>query len=163
MKAFFALVASALVATIPVVVADVVPAGSAAHFFTSQRDGLVLTFEGAFSGASLTVTAPGDGSSNDITALFPTQGTGKPGQLAYGDFCISADGVEPGTSTQTLYIEDCSDSPKQIWTVNESPATISNADGNCITLGRAAQNVPVTLGACTDTLQHLQLWDAVVV
>ena len=85
----------------------------------------------------------GDGSSSDLTAIFPVLGSGVPTQLAVGDWCVSARGVTPGTASQTLFIEDCSDDAEQLWTVNESPATVSNADGNCITLGRAAVNVPV--------------------
>ena len=83
-----------------------------------------------------------------MTALTATGGTGVPGQLVYGDWCVAANGVVPGSSTQTLYVDDCSDDPKQIWTVNADPATISNADGNCLTLGRAANGVPVRLALC---------------
>ena len=95
--------------------------------------------------ADLIAQLPGDGSSADVTALTATGGTGVPGQLVYGDWCVTANGVVPGSSTQTLYVDDCSDDPKQIWTVNADPATISNADGNCLTLGRAANGVPVRL------------------
>ncbi|KAI1785196.1 hypothetical protein LXA43DRAFT_900290 [Ganoderma leucocontextum] len=160
MTAFFALVATALAAA-PFVAADVIPEGAAAHFISSQT--LALAPQGGFQGATLQVTTPGDGSSSDITALFATRGTGQAGQIAYGDWCISANGVVPGTATQVLYVTDCSDDAAQLWTVNESPATISNADGNCITLGKAAKGAPVTLSACTDELQHLQLWNAQVV
>ena len=74
-----------------------------------------------------------------------TGGTGQPGQIVYGDWCVSANGVVPGTASQTLYIADCdSTDATQVWTVNESPATVSNVDGNCITLGRAANGVPVS-------------------
>ena len=86
----------------------------------------------------------GDGSSNDRTALFAQFGTGVPGQIAFGDWCITANGVEPESSSQTLYIDECSDDPKQLWTVNVDPPTVSNADGNCITLGRAWTGVPVS-------------------
>ena len=61
----------------------------------------------------------------------------------YGDWCITANGVVPGTSTQTLYVDDCSADPAQIWTVSEDAQTISNADGNCVTLGKAAHGAPV--------------------
>ena len=88
-------------------------------------EGLVFAPEGGFSGASLIATAPGDGSFNDITALFPTYGTGVPTQIVYGDFCISANGVVPESATQSLYVADCDpEDPTQLWTVNEDPATV---------------------------------------
>lgn len=100
--------------------------------------------ESAASGARLAAANPGDGSSADITALTAVHGTGVPTQIVYGDFCITANGVVPGTATQTLFIADCDASdPAQLWTINEEPATVSNADGNCITLGRAAKGVSV--------------------
>ena len=105
---------------------------------------LVFGIQSAAAKAGLNAQLAGDGSSNDRTALFVTFGTGVPGQIAFGDWCITANGVEPGTSTQTLYVDDCSDDPKQLWTVNADPQTVSNADGNCITLGRAANGVPVS-------------------
>ena len=111
---------------------------------TSSDSALVFAPEGGFPGAGLVAARPGDGSSADITALYATQGTGVPGQIVYGDFCLTSEGVVPGTATQTLYFAECSDSPAQVWTVNES-GTVSNADGNCVTLGRAAVNVPVRL------------------
>ena len=111
---------------------------------TLSDSALVFAPEGGFPGAGLVAARPGDGSSADITALYATQGTGVPGQIVYGDFCLTSEGVVPGTATQTLYFAECSDSPAQVWTVNESPATVSNADGNCISLGRAANGVPVS-------------------
>ncbi|TFK82431.1 hypothetical protein K466DRAFT_590540 [Polyporus arcularius HHB13444] len=159
MKSFAALL-TAVVAVLPFVAADFVPAGSAAHFFSTQNTSLVFAPEFGASGASLVAALPGDGSSADITALFPKFGTGVPTQIVYGDWCISANGVVPQSSSQTLYIADCdSEDETQLWTINEAPATVSNADGNCITLGRAARGVPVTLGECTDVLLHLQTWD----
>ena len=159
MKALFVLVAP-LLAAVPFVAADVIPEGSAAHFFSSQStsirtsvcrlyspiidSSLVFGPQSAAAKADLVAQLAGDGSSNDRTALFATFGTGVPGQIAFGDWCITANGVEPGTATQTLYVDDCSDDPKQLWTVNADPQTVSNADGNCITLGRAAKGVPVS-------------------
>ncbi|KAI1785208.1 hypothetical protein LXA43DRAFT_1066107 [Ganoderma leucocontextum] len=162
MKAFVALVAPVLAAA-SYVRADVIPEGSAAHFFSSQNSSLVFGPQSSAAKADLVAQLPGDGSSNDPTAMFATFGTGVPGQIVFGDWCITANGVVPSTANQTLYIDDCSDDPKQIWTVNADPATISNADGNCLTLGRAAHNVPISLSACTDVLQHLQLWNPIVV
>ncbi|KAI0731422.1 hypothetical protein C8Q76DRAFT_361143 [Earliella scabrosa] len=159
MKAFFAVIATAIAAA-PFVAADFIPSGSPAHFFSTQNSALVFAPEGGFPGAGLVAARPGDGSSADITALYATQGTGVPGQIVYGDFCLTSEGVVPGTATQTLYFAECSDSPAQVWTVNES-GTVSNADGNCVTLGRAAVNVPVTLAACTEELAHLQGWNPV--
>ncbi|TBU21300.1 hypothetical protein BD309DRAFT_973151 [Dichomitus squalens] len=160
MKAFFALAVSALAAA-PLVAADAITGARAAHFFSSQNSSLVFGPQSGAAKASLVAQLPGDGSSDDLTALLATGGTGVPGQIVYGDLCITANGVEPGSSSQTLYVDDCSDDPKQIWTVNASPATVSNADGNCLTLGRAANHVPITLSQCNDVLQHLQLWNPV--
>ncbi|KAI0368380.1 hypothetical protein BV20DRAFT_948512 [Pilatotrama ljubarskyi] len=157
MLALLAVVSSALALG---VAADFVPAGSAAHFFSSQNPSLVFAPEFAASGANLVAANPGDGSSTDITALYAVFGTGVPTQIVYGDWCITAKGVVPQSSSQTLYIADCDpDDEAQFWTINEEPATVSNADGNCITLGRAAKGVVVSLGECTEALQHLQLWD----
>ncbi|KAI0715794.1 hypothetical protein C8T65DRAFT_738423 [Cerioporus squamosus] len=109
---------------------DFVPAGSAAHFFSTQNTSLVFAPEAGSEDASLVAALPGDGTGHDITALF----------IVYADWCVTARGVVPGSSHQTLYIEDCdSEDDAQLWTVNEAPATVSNADGNCITLGRAAR------------------------
>lgn len=67
-----------------------------------------------------------------------------PTQIVWADWCISANGVVPGTASQTLYIDDCDpEDEAQLWTVNEQSQTVSNKDGNCITLGRAALGVPV--------------------
>ncbi|TFK79235.1 hypothetical protein K466DRAFT_592483 [Polyporus arcularius HHB13444] len=159
MKSFAALF-SAVAAVLPIVAADFVPAGSAAHFFSTQNTSLVFAPDAGSQDANLIAALPGDGSPHDITALFVTSGTGVPGQLVYADWCVTAEGVVPGSSHQTLYIVDCDpDDEAQLWTVNEAPATVSNADGNCITLGRAARGVPVTLGKCTPALLHLQTWD----
>ncbi|KAM5542938.1 hypothetical protein V8D89_003322 [Ganoderma adspersum] len=162
MKVLFVLVAP-LLAAVPFVAADVIPEGSAAHFFSSQNSTLVFGPQSAAAKADLVAQLAGDGSSNDRTALFATFGTGVPGQIAFGDWCITANGVEPGSASQTLYVDDCSDDPKQLWTVNADPPTVSNADGNCLTLGRAWTDVPVTLAECNDVLQHLQLWNPIVV
>ncbi|KAI0829765.1 hypothetical protein BC628DRAFT_1408586 [Trametes gibbosa] len=159
MLAFLAFLSSALV-FLPSVTADFIPEGSAAHFFTSQNPTLVFAPEFAGAGADLVTANPGDGSSSDITALFAIHGSGVLTQIAYGDFCITANGVIPESATQTLFITECDSSdPTQLWTINEDPATVSNADGNCITLGRAAKGVSVVLDVCNDELQHLQLWD----
>ncbi|KAI0644709.1 hypothetical protein C8Q79DRAFT_1001963 [Trametes meyenii] len=142
------------------VAADNIPKGSAAHFFSSRNSSLVFAPQSNTSGASLVSANPGDGSSNDLTALFVVEGTGVSTQILHGGLCISANGVVPGTATQTLFVADCdATDEKQLWTVNAEPATVSNADGNCITLGRAAKGVEVTLAACTTELQHLQLWN----
>ena len=105
------------------------------------------------------------------------------GQIVIDDWCISARGVVPESATQTLFIEDCSTDPKQLWTVNVDPPTVSNADGNCITLGRPAVNVPVSihqtliftsvaeqeacmqivLDFCEEVIQEHQLWNPVPV
>ncbi|RDX56927.1 hypothetical protein OH76DRAFT_1334948 [Lentinus brumalis] len=157
MKSFAALFSAVAV---PFVAADFIPAGSAAHFFSSQNTSLVFAPEFAAAGANLVAALAGDGSSTDITALFPVQGTGVPTQIAYGDFCITANGVVPSSANQTLYIADCDPADAtQLWTVNESPATVSNADGNCLTLGRAARGVVVSLAECNDVLLHLQIWN----
>ena len=100
-------------------------------------------------GAKLVASLPGDGTFNDDTALFPNLGTGVPTTIAWTDFCVSARGVVPSTASQTLFVEDCNGDPAQIWTVNENPMTVSNADGNCITLGRAALGVEVRVFAST--------------
>ncbi|RPD72413.1 hypothetical protein L226DRAFT_537214 [Lentinus tigrinus ALCF2SS1-7] len=163
MKSFAALL-SAVVAVVPFVAADFIPAGSAAHFFSSQNSSLVFAPSAAASGASLVAALAGDGSSSDITALFPTAGTGVPGQIVYGDFCISANGVVPESSSQVLYVAECDpEDAAQIWTVNESPATVSNADGNCISLGRPARGVSVVLDVCNDVLLPHQIWNPKVV
>ncbi|KAH9858999.1 hypothetical protein C2E23DRAFT_800890 [Lenzites betulinus] len=162
MLALNAILTSVLAVLATGVTADFIPAGSAAHFFTSQSQSsrvyclglrcslgstdptLVFAPEFAGSGADLVAANPGDGSSADITALTAIHGTGVPTQIAYGDFCITSDGVVPGTATQILFVTDCDSSdPTQLWTINEEPATVSNADGNCITLGRAAKGVTV--------------------
>lgn len=104
---------------------------------------LVFAPASASATADLQASTPGDGSSSDITALVPLNGSGVPTQIALGDFCITANGVVPGTATQTLHMAPCDDSdPTQLWVID---STVSNADGNCITLGRAALNVPVCL------------------
>ncbi|CDO75691.1 hypothetical protein BN946_scf184585.g4 [Trametes cinnabarina] len=159
MLAFITVVSSAL-ALATSVAADFVPAGSAAHFFSSQNSSLVFAPQFAASGASLVASLAGDGSPDDITALYAIHGSGVPTQIAYGDFCITAKGVVPESATQTLYVAECdSTDPAQLWTLNADPQTVSNADGNCITLGRAAKGVSVVLDFCNDILEHLQLWD----
>ncbi|KAI8992923.1 hypothetical protein BD414DRAFT_412423 [Trametes punicea] len=142
------------------VAADFIPAGSAAHFFSTQNASLVFAPQTGTANADLVASLAGDGSSSDITALFPIHGTGVPTQIAHGGLCITAKGVVPESSSQVLYVADCDPTdPAQVWTVNEEPPTVSNADGNCITLGRAADGVQVVLDFCNDVLQHLQLWD----
>ena len=47
------------------------------------------------------------------------------------------------TGSQTLTVEECNEDPAQILAVNENPMAVSNVDGNCITLGRAALRVEV--------------------
>lgn len=97
------------------------------------------TFAGA--GATLQAANPGDGSASDITALTPVKGSGTPTQITLGDLCVSANGVVPGTATQVLKMADCdSNDPTQLWIVL---GQVSNADGNCVTLGRAAKGVDV--------------------
>ena len=76
-------------------------------------------------------------------ALSPSLGTAVP------TVCVSARGVVSGTASQTLFVEDCNGDPAQIWTVNETQTTVSNADGNCITLGRAALGAEVRVFAST--------------
>ena len=89
-------------------------------------------------------STPGDGSCSDISALFVTNGSGKASQLVWTDWCITARDFVPGTASQTLYFADCdANDEKQFWTVNLFPQTISNADGNCITLGKAADGALV--------------------
>ncbi len=128
------------------------------EFLLPADTSLVFAPEFGASGASLVAALPGDGSSADVTALFPKFGTGVPTQIVYGDWCISANGVVPQSSSQTLYIADCdSEDETQLWTINEAPATVSNADGNCITLGRAARGVPVSV-RCSDSWFCLRLF-----
>ena len=55
----------------------------------------------------------------------------------------------PSIRSQTLIVEECNGDPAQISTVNENPMTVSNADGNCIALGRAALGVEVRVFAST--------------
>ncbi|RPD77291.1 hypothetical protein L226DRAFT_544709 [Lentinus tigrinus ALCF2SS1-7] len=163
MKSFAALL-SAAIAVMPFVTADFIPAGSAAHFFSSQNTSLVFAPSAAASGADLQAALAGDGSSSDITALIVTAGTGVPGQISYGGLCISANGVVPESSNQVLYVADCDpEDAAQIWTVNETPATVSNADGNCISLGRPARGVPVILDVCNDVLLPHEIWNPKVV
>ncbi|OSD04128.1 hypothetical protein PYCCODRAFT_1444242 [Trametes coccinea BRFM310] len=158
MLAFITVVSSAL-ALASSVTADFIPAGSAAHFFSTQNSSLVFAPLAAASGAILVAALPGDGSSDDITALYPLDGSGVPTQIAYGDFCITANGVVPESSSQVLYVAECdSTDPAQFWTLNADPPTVSNADGNCITLGRPANGVSVVLDFCNDVLENKQLW-----
>ena len=152
---------------------------SSANHLPADRS-LVFAPEGGYAGANLVAALPGDGTFNDITALFPTRGSNVSTQIAWGDWCITARDVIPGTASQVLYMDDCSSDPKQLWTVRTStPMTVSNKDGNCITLGRAALGVEVrgscrmemrgrlltpdrfqvTLAKCSKELRHLQLWD----
>lgn len=92
-------------------------------------------------GATLQATSPGDGSANDITALTPVKGSGTPTQITLGDLCVSANGVVPGTASQVLKMAECDANDRtQLWIVL---GQVSNADGNCITLGRAAKGVDV--------------------
>ncbi len=114
---------------------------------------LVFAPASASATADLQAANPGDGSASDITALVPVQGSGVPTQIALGDFCITANGVVPGTATQTLHMAVCDDGdPTQLWVID---TTVSNADGNCITLGRAALGVPVrTLCKALDVTQY---------
>ncbi|KAI0633494.1 hypothetical protein C8Q77DRAFT_1157700 [Trametes polyzona] len=157
------LVASA-VALASGVVADFVPAGTPAHFFSSQNSALVFAPASAADGAALQASNPGDGSSADITALTAVDGSGVPTQIAFDDFCITAKGVVPESATQSLYVANCDSSdPAQFWTINADPPTVSNADGNCITLGRPAKNVPVVLDFCKDELLDHQKWNPVPV
>ncbi|KAI0315581.1 hypothetical protein OF83DRAFT_341462 [Amylostereum chailletii] len=151
---FLALVVSALAIT-PLAAADFVPEGDAAHFRFAANESICFGPASAAPGESLVGSVCGDGSSNDSTAMFPVFGTGKPGQIAYGDWCITAAGASPSSD---VTIVDCSDDPAQVWTVNEDQ-TISNADDNCITFGRAAIGPPTTLSPCNAELRHLQLWN----
>ena len=128
------LAASALALAPSLVAADTIPEGVAAHFFSTQStsrpdryskrrrlthaspppdSSLVFAPEGSYSGASLVAALAGDGSSSDITALY-SAGTGSAGQIAYGDWCVSARGVVPGSASQTLFVEACSDDPAQL-------------------------------------------------
>ncbi|KAH9895205.1 hypothetical protein C8Q73DRAFT_644732 [Cubamyces lactineus] len=158
MFALLAFVSSAL-ALASGVAADFIPAGTAAHIFSTQNTSLALAPEAATPNAYLEVTLPGDGSSADPSAFYIVSGSGVPSQIAYGDWCITAKGVVPESSSQILYIAECDASdPAQFWTLNENPSTISNADGNCITLGRPANGVSVVLDFCEDELQAHQLW-----
>ncbi|KAI9061703.1 hypothetical protein FKP32DRAFT_917807 [Trametes sanguinea] len=141
---------------------------------------LVLAPQAEVSGAILVAALPGDGSSDDITALYPLNGSGVPTPIVHNGLCITSKGVVPESSSQILYVAECDSSdPAQYWTINANPPTISNVDGNCITLGRAANGVSVcsklflprqsthticttlkvVLDFCNDELQHLQLWD----
>ncbi|KAI0358715.1 hypothetical protein OH77DRAFT_1421152 [Trametes cingulata] len=150
MLALLAVVSSAL-ALASGVAADSIPAGSAAHFFSSQNPSLVFAPESVAAGAFLVTANPGDGSSADITALHAVSGSRVPTQIAYGNLCITAKGVVPESSSQILYFDNCDPQDEaQFWTINEEPATISNADGNCITLGRAAKGVTVRPSSLVD-------------
>ncbi|KAI0769413.1 hypothetical protein BD413DRAFT_477961 [Trametes elegans] len=162
MFAFAALVSTTL-ALASSVVAD--PHRTPAHWVSSQNSSLVFAPQSASNGADLVASLAGDGSADDITALWASSEPGNPTQLIYGEWCITANGVEPGSATQTLYVAECDfNDKKQYWLVSaETPTTVSNADGNCITLGRAAKGVPVSLAECNDVLQHLQLWTPVPV
>ncbi|KAI0332275.1 hypothetical protein GY45DRAFT_490626 [Cubamyces sp. BRFM 1775] len=158
MFALLTLVSSAL-ALASGVAADFIPAGTAAHIFSTQNTSLALAPEAAASNAYLEVTLPGDGSSADSSAFYIVSGSGVPSQIAYGDWCITAKGVVPESSSQILYIAECDATDSaQLWTLNENPSTISNADGNCITLGRPANGVSVVLDFCEEELQDHQLW-----
>lgn len=145
---------------------------------TMPDPSLVFAPASASATADLQASNPGDGSASDITALVPVKGSGVPTQIALGDSCITANGVVPGTATQTLHMAPCDDSDStQLWVID---LTVSNADGNCITLGRAALGVPVcplydvparrrktlmlwiiqvTLGVCSDVLNSRQSWN----
>ncbi|KAL1945862.1 hypothetical protein VTO73DRAFT_1864 [Trametes versicolor] len=137
--------------------ADLIAPGVPTHFFSTQNPSLLFapTFAGA--GATLQAANPGDGSASDITALTPVKGSGTPTQITLGDLCVSANGVVPGTATQVLKMADCdSNDPTQLWIVL---GQVSNADGNCVTLGRAAKGVDVTLSPCSDDLKSIQSWE----
>ena len=71
--------------------------------------------------------------------LYPIYGSGKPGQIAYGDWCVTAAGASPSSDVTLV---ECSDDAAQIWNVTEYD-TIENADGKCITFGKAALGAPV--------------------
>ncbi|KAJ3002987.1 hypothetical protein NUW54_g5549 [Trametes sanguinea] len=158
MLAFITVVSSAL-ALATSVAADFIPVRTGAHIFSSQSTHQ-QSVNAAASGAILVVTLPGDGSSDDITALYPLNGSGVPTPIVHDGLCITSRGVVPESSSQILYFAECDPSDSaQYWTINADPPTISNVDGNCITLGRAANGVSVVLDFCNDELQHLQLWD----
>ncbi|KAH9895204.1 hypothetical protein C8Q73DRAFT_693423 [Cubamyces lactineus] len=153
-----AFVASAL-ALASDVAADFIPAGTFAHIISTQNTSLALAPEAVVPNAYLEVTVPGDGSSDDRTALYIVSGSGVPTQIAYGDLCITSKGVVPESSSQVLYVAECDENDSaQFWTLNENPSTITNADGNCISLGRPADGVPVILDFCENVLQPHELW-----
>ncbi|KAH9941725.1 uncharacterized protein BXZ73DRAFT_98120 [Epithele typhae] len=155
----------AAVAALPAfVAADFIPAGSGAHFINTQNTTLALKAQALEPGASLVMALVGDGSASDPTVLHPVLGSGVPTQIQTGGgFCITANGVEPEGATQTLVIAECSDDPKQLWVLNvDDPMTISNADGNCIALGRPAVSVPVVLDFCKEEVLSHELWNPIV-
>ncbi|KAI0633770.1 hypothetical protein C8Q77DRAFT_1157933 [Trametes polyzona] len=50
--------------------------------------------------------------------------------------------------------------PTQVWMLNENPPTISNADGNCISLGRTAIGVLIILDLCDVTVLGHEQWNS---
>ncbi|KAI0351127.1 hypothetical protein OH77DRAFT_1430147 [Trametes cingulata] len=152
-------------------VADFIPEGAGAHFFTEEQNfGLVFGPEGgsAGPGVRLVMVEPGDGTFNDQTVFFPSFGSGVSGPLVVQDFCISSAGVEVDSATDALRFAECSpdqSDPSQIWFVDPNPhqPTISDANSNCFTLFQAELGAPVTLATCEGELLGVQEWDPVVV
>ncbi|PIL33436.1 hypothetical protein GSI_04058 [Ganoderma sinense ZZ0214-1] len=110
--------------------------------------------------AALLVTQPGNGSASDLTTLLTS---GQAGPISFGNLCVVVN-----NATESPFLTDCSIDPAEVWNVtasasNSRAATISNANGNCLTLGEAADGAPVTLEACSDELEDPQLWSVQVV
>ncbi|KAI0633757.1 hypothetical protein C8Q77DRAFT_1056909 [Trametes polyzona] len=157
---FFAIAVASAFGLASGVAADFLQPGTVAHVFSTQNSSLVFAPASATAGAFLHVVRPGDGSASDLSAFTIVRGSGVPTQIAAGGFCVSARDLVPQTANQTLHVTTCNaDDPTQLWTLNENPPTISNADGNCISLGRPAIGVPIILDFCDDAVLRHEQWN----
>ncbi|OSC98334.1 hypothetical protein PYCCODRAFT_1471120 [Trametes coccinea BRFM310] len=132
-------------------VADIIPNGDGAHFFSLQNMSLVFGPEviGIGPEIKLVMQLPGSIPALDSSIFFPNFGQGVPGPLVSTDFCISSAGVEVGSFTDA----------------NGLTLFISDSFGNCLTLfpENAVLGGPVTLAACQGELLGQQEWDPIVV
>ncbi|KAL7278409.1 hypothetical protein ACG7TL_007406 [Trametes sanguinea] len=152
-------------------VADIIPNGDGAHFFSLQNMSLVFGPEviGIGPEIKLVMQLPGSIPALDSSIFFPNFGQGVPGPLVSTDFCISSAGVEVGSFTDAVRLVDCAEpltDPYQTWTVENGPTPfVSDSFGNCLTLfpENAVLGGPVTLAACQGELLGQQEWDPIVV
>ncbi|KAI0032403.1 hypothetical protein K488DRAFT_70661 [Vararia minispora EC-137] len=83
--------------------------------------------------------------SSDLTKLVVSSSTpgDEPTQIVFGgsDMCVTSAGASPASDVNFV---KCGADAEQRWTF-ESDGMLKDADGTCITIGRAGPNAPVCL------------------